>query len=380
MRIQSAQIQLSGQRSFTQHQEQSESLSVTIGSRQSPREAVMVSRDSVEVGVMSATSNSLSIMTQGRPGRPGRSMMNGLANFMDRVELSPRAHGLLQGNGPKKGDKDELEAGSELEMFKVLMEKLLKHKVDIEGFEEAEFTGVSIENPGNAARQSPSAGFSLAYDYHESFYESESTSFAAQGVVKTADGKEINFQVGLDMSREYYREENISIRMGDAANLVDPLVVNFNGAAADLTDAKFSFDLTADGETEEMSFLKSNSGFLAFDKNGNGSIDDGSELFGPTTGDGFAELAEYDEDKNLFIDEADSIYSKLSVYNKDSEGNDVVRSLSDTGVGAIYLGRVDTEFSINDTQNQQKGQIRETGIYLEEDGGVGTIQEIDVAV
>ena len=122
-------------------------------------------------------------------------------------------------------------------------------------------------------------------------------------------------------------------------------------------------------------------GFLAFDKNGDGIINDGSELFGALTGDGFSELALYDEDGNGWIDEADSIFSKLRVWTKDENGKDILLSLKEADLGAIYLNRVSTEFSVNNTEtNEQNAQVRSTGVYLKESGGAGSIQQIDFAV
>ena len=89
---------------------------------------------------------------------------------------------------------------------------------------------------------------------------------------------------------------------------VDPLVVNFDGTAAQLSDAKFSFDLQRDGQNETLPTLGSGSGFLALDLNGDGKINDGGERFGPRSGDEFADLAQYDGDGNPWIDEADPIY------------------------------------------------------------------------
>ena len=54
---------------------------------------------------------------------------------------------------------------------------------------------------------------------------------------------------------------------------------------ADVRDQTFKFDLDADGREDEISMLGKGSGFLALDKNGNGKIDDGSELFGTKSGD-----------------------------------------------------------------------------------------------
>ena len=47
----------------------------------------------------------------------------------------------------------------------------------------------------------------------------------------------------------------------------------------------------------------------------------------------------------------------------------------------IYLNNVSTEFSVNDKEtNQRNAQVRNTGVYLKESGGAGSIQQIDFAV
>jgi hypothetical protein len=99
------------------------------------------------------------------------------------------------------------------------------------------------------------------------------------------------------------------------------------------------------------------------------------------TGNGFEELAKYDDDGNGWIDEADAIYSKLKVWTKDENGKDVLLSLKEADLGAIYLNNVSTEFSVNDKEtNQRNAQVRNTGVYLKESGGAGSIQQIDFAV
>jgi hypothetical protein len=229
-------------------------------------------------------------------------------------------------------------------------------------------------------REAAQEGWGLAYESRSIHYESESTSFSAQGLIKTQDGKEIGFSVSLQMSREYYEEKSISIRAGDAAKVVDPLVINFGGAAAELTDTKYAFDINSDGAEDNISFVGQGSGLLVLDLNNDGTVNNGTELFGPNTGDGFAELAAYDEDGNKWIDENDSVYEKLSVWTKDGEGNDTLSSLKDKNVGAIYLGAVTTPFDIKDESNNLDGQVVATGIYLQEDGQVGTVQQVDMVV
>ena len=216
--------------------------------------------------------------------------------------------------------------------------------------------------------------------------EQEDTSFSTVGTVRTKDGREINFNVNVNMSRrceEYYREElNVA-----QFSLCDPLVINLDTDATELSDQTFYFDLDADGEEEEISMLKG-SGYLALDKNGDGVINDGSELFGTQNGDGFADLAQYDEDGNGWIDENDSIWSKLKIWCKDENGNDVLYKLSDKGVGAICLQNVSTDFTMQGDRKSQDGTtnanatnavVRKTGIFLYENGNVGTVQHVDMA-
>ena len=122
------------------------------------------------------------------------------------------------------------------------------------------------------------------------------------------------------------------------------------------------------------------SGFLILDRNGDGQVNDGSELFGVQSGDGFADLAQYDLDDNQWIDENDAVYRDLQVWQKDGEGRDSLRSLAQSGVGALYLGRVASPFSVNTATNQSLGLVRSTGIFLYETGQVGSLQQVDLAL
>ena len=233
---------------------------------------------------------------------------------------------------------------------------------------------------GTTGLQAPRRqGWGLEYNYHESYYEQEKMSFAARGIVRTADGREIDFSVQLNMSRSFARQLDINFRAGDAV-AIDPLVINFSGAAPALTETKYSFDLDCDGREDLISFVGPGSGFLALDINGDGRINDGGELFGPGSGNGFAGLARYDEDGNGWIDEADSVYSRLRIWTKDQDGADVLFALGQKDVGAIFLGHVSTPFEMKGRENQLNGQVKSSGIFLYESGLAGTIQQIDLAV
>lgn len=221
------------------------------------------------------------------------------------------------------------------------------------------------------------AGFGVEYDFHALHEEFERTDFIAQGVVRTADGKEIAFSLGLTMSRHFREEMNVSVRAGDARRK-DPLVINFDGDAARLSNQRFRFDLDADGIAEDVPLLGRGSGYLALDLNGNGRIDSGTELFGPASGSGFDELAQHDDDGNGWIDEADAVFTRLRVWSPDASGAGTPTSLAERNVGALYLGRTDTAFELRSATNEDLGAVRDTGIYLTDSGTFGTLQEIDL--
>lgn len=206
--------------------------------------------------------------------------------------------------------------------------------------------------------------------YH---FEEEETKFYSEGTVKTADGRSISFDIEATMSRRFEEYAKVQIDYRKAA-MVDPLVINLADNTAEVKEQKFLFDIDADGELDNISILSELCGFLALDKNEDGKINDGSELFGTKSGDGFRDLAVFDMDGNGWIDENDPIFNKLRIWTKTADGRDKLVGLGVAGVGAIYLGNLSTEFTM------EGAQIRKTGIYLKENGEVGTVQHVDFAV
>ncbi|MCR4657855.1 MAG: hypothetical protein K5770_16775 [Lachnospiraceae bacterium] len=211
------------------------------------------------------------------------------------------------------------------------------------------------------------------------YQEYENTSFHANGQAKTEDGRTIDFNVDIMMSRSYMEYMDVHIPAMQNA-LCDPLVINVGSDYADVKDQKFMFDIDSDGIEDEISMLGRESGFLALDKNGDGTINDGNELFGTKSGDGFADLKEYDSDGNGWIDEYDEVFSKLKVWCKGDNGEDILMDLKDADIGAIYLGSTDTEFTFGGSDGIRDGVIRSTGFFLKESSGAGTVQHVDMAI
>lgn len=208
--------------------------------------------------------------------------------------------------------------------------------------------------------------------------ESESLCFASQGCVRTADGREIDFELSLSMSRE---TETTSLDMlsGRLSKLVDPLVLNYPGQAAELTGATIAFDLSGDSQLEKLPILAGCSGYLALDRNGDGCINDGTELFGASSGNGFADLAQLDDDGNQWLDEGDAAFSKLLLWRpSDKDGGEPV-GLHKQGIGALSLQSLKTPFSLKDAEGNLQAAVRRSGLWLGEQGGAGSLQHLDVA-
>lgn len=217
---------------------------------------------------------------------------------------------------------------------------------------------------------------------HYSFYycaESETTCFDTTGTAITADGRQLNFHISLEMSRSFVEMAEDKIEFGQP-RLCDPLVINLNTNVASVSDQKFFFDVDSDGKKEEISMLGKDSGYLALDKNSDGIINDGSELFGTESGNGFKDLLSYDEDGNGWIDEADSIFQLLKIWSMDENGNSSLIDLKEAGIGAIYLGYENTEFSLKNDAHETNAVIQKTGLFLYENGESGTVQQLDLAV
>ncbi len=211
------------------------------------------------------------------------------------------------------------------------------------------------------------------------FQEAERLQMGAMGTITTDDGRKVDFALGLDMARNFELEESLT-QQETTRTLIDPLVINLDGGAASLTSSSFSFDLDADGHEEDISFTGQGSGFLALDMNKDGQINDGSELFGTQGTEGFADLARYDGDGNMWIDENDEIFNDLKVWTRNEQGEDQLLSLKEAGVGAIYLGSTASSFDLTDGENNLLGQVKRSGVFLTEQGQVASIQELDLAV
>ncbi len=222
----------------------------------------------------------------------------------------------------------------------------------------------------------------IVYDTQEQYYQKQAIEFSSSVKIQTPT-QSFEMSLNLSFSQEFYESHNTQMIIGDKS-FIDPLVINYDedvNPFANISNLHFAFDLDSDGKDELIPYLKAGAGYLVLDKNLNGKIDSGKELFGPQTGDGFKELAKGDGGKNGFIDEADEVFSKLKIWSFDEAGNSSLISLLDANVGAIYLSDVQSGFNYKDGINSTLAQQQGNGVFIKEDGsGLGVVNSINIVV
>jgi T1SS-143 domain-containing protein len=160
----------------------------------------------------------------------------------------------------------------------------------------------------------------------------------------------------------------------------DPIILDLdhNGFALSSIDHGVTFDINADGNGDHVAWTKDDA-ILAFDIDGNGKIDNGSEIFTPSFNGGnhaggVAALATLDSNGDGKIDAQDAAYSKLSVWidanNNGISDSGELSSLLDHHIASISLG-------VTVVDGQQDGQaVLAEGTFTLDNGSTGNFIEV----
>ena len=170
----------------------------------------------------------------------------------------------------------------------------------------------------------------------------------------------------------------------------DPLVLDLDGDGIETTSTRdgtvILFDHDADGVKTGTGWVKSDDGWLVMDRNGNGTIDSGRELFGVDTlksngqlaADGFDALKDQDANKDGKIDATDSVFANLRIWrdlNQDgiSQANELtsLAANSITGIG-VNSSAVNTDLGNGNVQTA-------AGSFTRSNGTTGTTGETNGA-
>jgi hypothetical protein len=161
---------------------------------------------------------------------------------------------------------------------------------------------------------------------------------------------------------------SVEVRTGDMVQS-DPLILDLagNGVALAAVGDRL-FDLDGDGRTDRPAWVRGDDALLVLDRDGNGAIDDGRELFGDQHGaaDGFAELARFDANDDKAIDAADPVFEKLRLLFADGRQE----GLADHGIVRLRLGAI-VPLGID----VEGGRLMASGRFDRADGRDGQVTE-----
>ncbi|MGJ0486227.1 MAG: calcium-binding protein [Methylomicrobium sp.] len=171
----------------------------------------------------------------------------------------------------------------------------------------------------------------------------------------------------------------------------DPLTLDLDGDGLETVgidpNAPILFDHDGDGVANATGWIKRDDGFLILDRNGNGLIDNGSELFGDSTplsaggtaADGFAALAQEDSNGDGLVNFHDASWNDLRVWrdlNSDGVSQDgELFTLEALGIAGIHVAK-----SENTTRLADGNQIADLGSYIRTDGTEGTVGQVTGAL
>jgi hypothetical protein len=164
----------------------------------------------------------------------------------------------------------------------------------------------------------------------------------------------------------------------------DPLTLDLNGDGIHTVPLKtppLLFDINASGIKISTGWIAPDDGLLVFDRDGNGMVDNGSELFGDATpaygntpsgrtADGFAALAQEDTNADGIVNNLDANWASLRVWqdlNQDgiSQAGELT-TLDQQGIASFNTGR-----TLNSQMLPSGNQMADLGTYTRTDGTTG---------
>lgn len=194
----------------------------------------------------------------------------------------------------------------------------------------------------------------------------------------------------MKISGSFEPDPSVSVCYGSASAFtprIDPLIFDLDGDGIETvgTDRGILFDHDGDGVKSGTGWVSADDGFLVYDKNNDGIINNGGELFGDFTRfangtlarDGFDALRTVDINNDGVINVTDTSFNSLKIWrdiNQDgqSQANELF-SLSTLNISAINLTKTTNNQSLTNGN-----QLLDTGIYTKTNGSTGRLGEVNL--
>ena len=173
--------------------------------------------------------------------------------------------------------------------------------------------------------------------------------------------------------------------LGDC-DVLSPLILDLDGDGVE-ADGLAYFDHEGDGWGELSRWAGEDDGVLVWDRNRDGVINDGSELFGNNTvlrdggtaKDGFAALSDLDDNGDGVIDGKDGVWVDLRVMRWTDANGDGVRQDGESvlvTLGSLGIGSLGTDYVESSRVDGSGNEHRQVGSFSKTDGTTGTMTDV----
>ncbi len=233
----------------------------------------------------------------------------------------------------------------------------------------------------------------LSWDYIEEnkddIFDKIKEMFATKGI-EIDENQNISFNLGItqEVCPIPVNEEQICLiseTLSVAETSRSPLVLDLDGDGVETTGVENGTHFDHDGNdfAEKSGWVGSDDGLLVRDVNGNGVIDDGTELFGnnsvlssgETAKNGFEALKDLDSNNDGVFNSSDTEWNNVKVW-KDANGNGMVDegellSLEQAGVAGINV-----DYEASTTVDASGNEHKQTGTFIKTDGTTGSVHDV----
>jgi len=207
--------------------------------------------------------------------------------------------------------------------------------------------------------------------------QTQQLNFSMQGDF-IIDNQAVNLNYQLQLNSQYSTASTVNM---SAAALKDPLVIQYGAQSIGKIIGYQALDINNDKQQDNLPIFSGDVGYLVYDKNNDQQVNNGSELFGPTSNNGFAELAMLDSNQNGYFDQQDDKYQQVYIWqpkhmNSAEEQNLV--TLSQAGIKAISLNAIDTQFNFRGDHGEIDAQLTQSSFAITNNNQAVGVHQIDV--